>query len=110
MNKYRAIPEFVDGITFPSKKEAKRYRELKLLERAGEISGLTLHPVYVLIVNGKKVGRYTPDFLYHELIKKNHSAKGKLVVEDVKGYAARDFPLRRNLFCALNPDIEFREV
>lgn len=109
-NKYSAVKTTVDGIEFASKKEAKRYSELKLLERAGEISGLTLQPVYILLVNGVRVGRYTPDFLYHELAKKNYSAKSKLVVEECKGFKVRDYVLRRNVFRALNPDIEHREV
>lgn len=107
-SKYGAIKMVVDGITFASRKEAKRYSELKLLERAGEISGLTLQPKYTLVVNGVKVGTYTPDFLYHEHAKKNYSAS-KLVVEECKGFIVRDYPLRKKVFKALNPDIEHRE-
>lgn len=109
-NKYRAIPEVVDGHTFPSRKEARRYRELKLLERAGKIMHLTLQPRYELVVNGKKIGRYTGDFLYIELVKANYSKAGKTVLEECKGVKVRDYVLRRNLFCALFPDIEHREV
>ena len=39
----------IDGIEFQSKKEGKRYSELKLLERAGEISNLELQKRYELI-------------------------------------------------------------
>lgn len=42
MSKYHAQPTLVDGIRFASRKEAARYRELCLLERAGEIQGLQL--------------------------------------------------------------------
>jgi hypothetical protein len=49
-NKYRNIKTIVDGITFASKKEAKRYSELKLLERAGMITDLELQPAFNLIL------------------------------------------------------------
>lgn len=68
----------VDGITFASAKEAKRYGELRLLERAGEIAGLEVHPKYILSVGGIKLGTYSPDFRYL-------SRSGVQVVEDVKG-------------------------
>ena len=48
-SKYSNRKVNIDGITFDSKKEANRYRELKLLEKVGEISNLVLQPVYVLL-------------------------------------------------------------
>ena len=42
MSKYRSRKVVVDGITFDSKKEAWRYRELHLLEQTGEISNLQM--------------------------------------------------------------------
>lgn len=92
-NKYGAKPTEVDGIKFASKAEAKRYGELKLLERVGRIRDLKLHVEYPLIVNGEKVGKYTCDSEYIE--------GDELVTEDVKGRAARDWPLRKRLFAAL---------
>jgi hypothetical protein len=103
-SKYRAVKTEVDGIVFSSKKEAKRYGELRLLQRAGRIEGLTCQPKYELVVNGKKVGRYTGDFSYFDRDVK------KIVVEEIKGYVVRDYPLRAKLFRALNPDIEHREI
>lgn len=101
-HKYHAKPTVVDDIRFASQKEANRYRELRLLERGGAIVELTLQPKYDLIVNGQKVGRYTPDFWYLE--------KGKPIVEEIKGFRVRDYTLRRNVFKALYPDIEHREI
>ena len=49
MNKYRNRRVTVDGISFDSVREAQRYRELKLLERSGKISGLELQKKFVLI-------------------------------------------------------------
>lgn len=89
----------IDGIEFDSKKEARRYWELKLLQRAGKISDLQLQREFELIPaqyetyprygkTGKRLqdGKrcieksctYKADFCYMQ--------DGKLVVEDVKGY------------------------
>lgn len=42
-HKYHAKPTTVDGIRFASKAEARRYSELRLLEKAGEIKNLEAH-------------------------------------------------------------------
>src|SRR5689334_18473563 len=65
-NKYSAIKTEVDGIIFDSKREAARYTELRLLQRARKISGLRLKVKYELIVKGHKIGSYTSDFEYEE--------------------------------------------
>lgn len=85
--KYNSIKTEVDGIKFDSKKEANRWQELKILERAGEISHLQRQVKYELIptqrIDGKVVERactYIADFVYHEL------GSNEVVVEDVKGY------------------------
>lgn len=75
-NKYQARRVRLDGYWFDSKAEAKRYEELKLRVKAGQITGLTVHPVYPLVINGVSVGRYTPDFRYTE--------NGLTKIEDVK--------------------------
>jgi hypothetical protein len=67
-------------MVFASAKEAKRYRELKLLESAGEISELNTQ-VKFEVVEPSLLFRgvyYVADFVYHD---KN----GSVVVEDVKG-------------------------
>ena len=92
-NKYRAIKAVVDGITFDSKKEARRYGQLKLLARAGEISELKLQPRFDLIVNGCKCGFYKADFEYIE--------DGKRVVEDVKGMKTPIYNLKKKLVKAI---------
>jgi hypothetical protein len=53
-----------------------------------------------LVVNGKAVGKYTPDFSYYEA--------GNYVCEDTKGVKTEAFALRAKLFQALYPDIELR--
>ena len=57
MSKYRNRKTIHDGITFDSKGEANRYCELKILERAGEISDLTLQPKFTLQESFKKNGK-----------------------------------------------------
>lgn len=90
--KYHAWPTVVDNIRFHSKKEARRYCELKLLLKAGEIKDLELQPRYLLSVprfdrcGMRKVGFYVADFRYLDV------GTGQLVIEDVKGY---DLPFGR---------------
>lgn len=76
-NKYNAKKTYVDGIKFDSKKEARRYCELNVLLKAGDISNLELQPRYDIVINGVKVCFYKADFRYMQ--------DGKIVVEDVKG-------------------------
>jgi hypothetical protein len=85
----------LDGIVFASKAEAKRYAELKALERAGEIAELELQPKFKLTVNGVEVCTYIGDFRYR------HVATKKLVTEDVKGFETKDFKLKAKLFKAV---------
>lgn len=117
-NKYHAKRATEDGLVFDSGKEVKRYRELKLLVRAGEIDSLLVHPKYALEINGSPIllrskgypnGRkasYKPDFFYVD------RASGKPTVEDVKSEATRTeaYVLRRGIFEALYPQIKFIEL
>lgn len=96
--KYKAKKVIVDGITFDSKKEARRYQELKLLERAGVIKGLVLQPCFLLQEKFKykdkteRKIKYIADFKYLD------TKTGKVVVEDVKGYKTDVYKLKRKLF------------
>ena len=76
-SKYRAIKTTVDGRTFDSKAEARRYMTLKQLEQAGEITELRCQVPFDLTAHGMKIGKYIADFTYQE--------HGEFVVEDVKG-------------------------
>ena len=88
-NKYGAVRTEVDGVVFASKAEARRYGELKLLERAGTIRELVLQPEYSLAVKGNTIGKYIADFVYID------NETGKRIVEDVKGRTATMTPLYR---------------
>lgn len=85
-NKYRNQPVEIDGVRFPSKKEARRWGELKLLERAGEIRNLRRQVRHKIVVNGELVATYVSDAEYEERIGPNKWAH---VVEDVKSEATR---------------------
>ena len=90
-SKYRAKKETVDGITFASKKEASRYRQLKLLEKVKAIQDLHLQVKFPLIPKsryGREV-RYIADFVYYE--------QGEMVVEDTKGYKTDVYKLKKRL-------------
>ena len=101
-SKYGARRVELDGYTFDSAMEARRYGELQLLARAGAIMALEVHPRYDLVVNGLQVGVYTADFRYR-------TAEGEDVVEDVKGVRTRDYVLRKRLVAALY-GVQVREV
>lgn len=102
MSKYGAKSTTIDGVKFASLAEARRYGELKLLERAGEITGLQRHPRFVIWQSGKEIIRYEGDFAYTE--------RGAAVVEDVKGVETAVFRLKAKMFRAQYPDIELRVV
>lgn len=93
----------VDGIKFDSKKEAKRYSELKLMEQCGTIENLELQKSFVLIpaqymivdANKRKcVERavtYKADFYYFDKIQNCY------VCEDTKGFKTKDYIIKRKL-------------
>ena len=87
-HKYGARPTTVDGIRFASQKEAGRYRELRLLEKAGEIMALELQPSFDLTVRGVRIARYVADFQYYR-------PDGELVTEDVKGVRTPVYRLKK---------------
>ena len=110
MNKYHSRKITVDGICFDSQREAQRYCELVLLQRAGKITNLERQKPYKLIPaqyetyprlgkNGQKLkdGRrciekavtYVADFVYLQ--------DGQLIVEDAKGVKTPEYVIKRKL-------------
>lgn len=114
MNKYgnRKVST-IDGEVFDSQREATRYQELKLLERAGAIKDLKRQVSYELIpvqrepntlnkidskrgrvIQGKVIEKavsYIADFVYTD------AATGEVVVEDTKGFRTKDYILKRKM-------------
>jgi hypothetical protein len=112
-NKYRARKTVVDGITFDSVAEGRRYGELKMMQAAGLIKDLQLQPRFLLQEGFRS--RWWPekvrpihvtwDFLYQE--------GERQVVEDVKSPPTRQetaYSIRRRLFLRRYPEIAFRET
>ena len=107
MNKYGAIKTTVDGITFDSKREAERWCELRLLERAGEIRNLRRQVVIPLegrdgplkTRKGQQM-RLTVDFTYED-----RRLGWAVVYEDAKGSPTRDYEVRRAVAQAMGIEV-----
>lgn len=115
-SKYGAVPTEAHGIRFASKKEARRYGELLLLARAGDIRKLRLQPHYALcaltvdgadcqnvnagaIANRRRVVcEYWADFEYEESDRGYGGIKWTRVVEDTKGVRTDVYLLKKKLF------------
>lgn len=100
-SKYNNVKTIVDGITFDSKREAARFGELKLLEKAGFIRNLELQPKFEfkLSSDGPVLFRYIADFRYFE--------SATRVVEDIKGMETAVFKLKKRLIeAAFNVKIQ----
>lgn len=103
-SKYGAIKTEVDGIKFDSKHEASRYKELRLLEQAGEIANLRLQVPYILFPKNEhgRALKYIADFVYND-------DTGALVVEDAKGHSTDVYKIKRRLMAELK-GIEIKET
>ena len=96
-NKFNAKKVVEDGITFDSKREAERYGQLKLMERAGLISDLKLQvPLFLegkdgpMLTETGRPMRLTVDFQYTD------NKTGLIVWEDAKGKPTRDYLVRKS--------------
>ena len=112
-SKYGAVKVTIDGVTFASKAEGRRY--LELLARHVVIRNLELQPRFPLKgADGSIVGVYVADFRYQES-KHRHWPDGEFeawtedVVEDVKGVKTPVYRLKKKLFEA-QYGITIREV
>lgn len=87
-----------DGISFDSKRELARYKQLKLLERANEITNLELQKRFILQdgfrFNDKAIRpiTYVADFCYYDVKKKCY------IVEDTKGHRTTDYKIKKKMF------------
>lgn len=86
-NKYGAKRTKVDGISFHSMREAKRWSELRILENMGKIKDLRRQVPYKLVMEVK----YLADFVYYDV------ENGKHVTEDSKGFRTADYKRKRKL-------------
>lgn len=104
-SKYNNKKVCLDGQEFDSRKEAKRYAELQLLLRAGEIKDLDrqvrieLIPAQYVDDPTKPKGKrcvelavnYVADFVYTD------TRTGEKVIEDTKGFKTKDYIIKRKL-------------
>lgn len=106
-NKFNNKKVEIDGMTFDSGREAKRYQELRMLEAAGVISDLRLQVCYELapsvVIRGRRKPplRYFADFTYQD--------NGNLVVEDSKGNRDTSYIIKRHLMMSVH-GIEITET
>lgn len=107
-NKYKNSICEVDGIKFHSKKEANRYKELKLMRITGIIKELKRQVPFVLQESFKKNNvtyrgiKYIADFVYEQ--------DGKTIIEDAKGYRTPEYEIKKKLFEYKYKDLTIREV
>jgi hypothetical protein len=104
MTKYGNRKIEIDGYLFDSHAEARRYQELTLLEKCGDIADLEIHPKYKIVVNQKTICTYSADFRYRML-----SGDGRHITEDVKGVKTAVYQLKKRLMLACY-GIEISEV
>lgn len=118
--KYHNTKTFAYGIRFDSKKEAKRYQDLKEMEAEGKIHDLKRQVKFLLIptqrepetvgkrggvIKGKLIERevsYYADFTYF-------TKDGHFVVEDTKGVRTPEYMIKRKLMLYLC-GIKIKEV
>lgn len=88
-SKYLNKITFIDGYNFPSIAEAKRYKELKLLQTSGEVVFfLRQVPFHLPIQNYEKPVKYLCDFMIFW-------ANGNITIEDVKGFSTDIFERKK---------------
>jgi hypothetical protein len=98
-NKFGARRTPVDGIMFDSAKEARRYQQLRLEERAGHITDLKLQVPFNITAtrpNGEQVvvAKYIADFTYERIYADGDE---EFIVEDAKGVQTPEFKLKKKL-------------
>lgn len=114
-NKFNARKTVVDGITFDSAREARKWSELKHLEKAGHIANLERQVRFDLAIDGCPIlirsegypkgrkAKFTVDFAYTD------TKLGKRVFLDAKGVATEAYRLRKGIVEAMFPGVLIEE-
>jgi hypothetical protein len=89
-----------DGVLYDSKSEAAYAKHLDLLLAARQIKKWERQVRWVLMVNGTKVTTIIPDF-------RVTAKDGSVKIVEVKGFATPVWRLKRKLFAALYPDVDY---
>lgn len=109
-SKYGNKKTIANGKVFDSGLEARRYTELELMQKAGQIRNLQRQVPYDIIINGEHICTYIADFVYEQHAQVGHIWRQQ--IEDTKSPPTRrkpDYVLKRKLMKACH-DIEIREV
>lgn len=109
-NKYHSRKVTLDGITFPSQKEANKYAELKLLQMAGEVTKLEMQPEFIL-----QEGYRDSNGKWHRPIKYRADFKvsyrgGRVEVIETKGFRTEAYRMKKKMFLARYPEMNFVEI
>jgi hypothetical protein len=88
------------GHIHDSRKEAADCEKIHLLKSSGEITDIKRQVSFNLTVNGQKICGHKPDFLIT-------LKDGRKQVIESKGFATDAWVIKRKLFQALYPDIEY---
>lgn len=114
-SKYNVGPKagrIVDGITFDSAAEGRRYSELRILERAGMLFKLQRQKKIPLQPEFSRDGKrysaitYIADFLYYE-VQTGHT---NVIIEDVKGARTAAYRIKKKMLMFVYPQFQFREI
>lgn len=97
-HKYGAVRVERDGFKFDSKKECRRYDELILLKRAGEVLFFMLQPAFYM--PGVK---YVADFMIFW-------TNGTVTVEDCKGFITDTYKMKKRMMAIHYPHVEIQEI
>jgi hypothetical protein len=121
LNKYRNHKVYSDGMMFDSRKEARRYHELLLLQKTGKIRDLQRQVPFLLLPDqrepdtiGKRGGvhkgriierktQYIADFCYYDC------ESGQTIVEDTKGFRTPEYRLKKKMMLYFH-GIRIREI
>lgn len=90
-HKFNAVATEYAGKKFDSTKEANRYKELLMLQKAGIIGLIELQVPFELNEGGTHSMKYYADFVYRMM------DTGERVVEDAKGHRTKEYKKRRRL-------------
>jgi hypothetical protein len=95
-SKYGATKTMLDGITFDSKREAAYYSELKIREKAGEVTGVEMQRPFALLGNnGTLMATFRADFCFWD------NTAGRFRCIDVKGFDTPVGKLKRKMMKGL---------
>lgn len=109
-SKFGAVKTVVDGMKFDSKKEAKYYTNLVLLQKAGEIKSFEMQVPFILQPKFRtewgtciREIKYVADFVIEY-------PDGHKEVVDVKGFRTKEYNLKKKMFLYVYRGVMFKEV